>query len=397
MSLNHRPLIKVKKFLILTILAPFIVLLSSAVRINVPEVWYTQNLALLFLFFVAIILVIWDFNKSLAVFIGLCLFSTCFITQWSARAVMLLLHLSLAALTSYGISRIDVRKYKFILKGVLILVVIQTIFLLLQSWNIDPIFKSLIRQGMKETVAFSGSKGQMGTFFALTAPVLAYFHPALLIITLIGIVFSKSSFAFMATFVSILTYFFFTNKKLFVRLFLAILIIATVFFNKIDRLTNADFGMRFDVWKHAVKSIVTGQITLQNQDRQIIIKTNPIWGYGFGNFLRLFPYVPEGKFNFSNEKFTHAHNDYIETFVFELGYSGIIALLFLFRSFIWDFIKTEKSKELMLYFCCIVAYLLNAMGNFLSHIAVSGILLTIFYGMYKGTRRELNGKVAVSC
>ena len=120
--------------------------------------------------------------------------------------------------------------------------------------------------------------------------------------------------------------------------------------------------------------------------RGIQVETNPWVGFGFGNYLRLFPYVPEEiaehKFNYRNEKFTHAHNDLIEIF-FELGYLGLICFIGLVGNFIWGF-RVKHNKEKVLYFCCIMAYLLNCMGNFLSQLAVSGMLLVIFYGLYRG-------------
>ena len=126
------------------------------------------------------------------------------------------------------------------------------------------------------------------------------------------------------------------------------------------------------------------------------ISTNPLWGYGFGNFLVYFPFIPQQQnFNYINEKFTHAHNDLIETPVFELGVIGLISLLLLFINFFREFIVHKKNKELIMIFTCILAYLLNALGNFLSQIAVSGMLLMIFYGMFKGIIKE-NGKTAES-
>ena len=389
-----KPRLNMKKFLFLIILAPFVVLLSSVIKIQIPEVWHTQNLALLFLFFIAIVLFIWDFNKYLATFLGVCLLSTFFVSQLNSRALILLFHLSLGIMASYGISKFSSDKHDVILKGILVLVIIQTSLLLLQNWNIDPFFKSLVRQGMKETVGFSGSKGQMGAFFALTAPVLAYLHPAFLLITLVGLAFAKSSFAFIASLVSTLLYFFLTNRKLFYKFLLGILIISTAFFGRIDKMKPFDFDIRFSVWKHAFNSVASGQILLQKQNSNIVVKTNPFLGYGFGNFLRLFPYVPQDatsqrKFNCIDEKFTHAHNDYVETIVFELGYIGIVAFILLFVNFIVNFIKTKKNKKLILYFSCIVAYLLNASGYFISHIAVSGTLLIIFYGLYEGCRKQI--------
>lgn len=154
------------------------------------------------------------------------------------------------------------------------------------------------------------------------------------------------------------------------------------------------------MWKHAIISTIKGRIEIGTvlTDRQkgrdeVVARRdvtfNPILGCGFGNFLRIFPKVPQDsrEFNCWNEKFTHAHNDYVEGFM-ELGYLGIISLLAVILNFFYRFLNAVKDKELVLYFCVVLAYLLNATGNFLSQLAISGILLVIFWGLFEGEIKE---------
>jgi O-antigen ligase len=243
-------------------------------------------------------------------------------------------------------------------------------------------------------VGFSAAKDQTGTFFALTTPILLSFHPLLGIISLIGCIVSKSSFAFISSIISGLFYIYFRSKKIFLVSLVVLSVFGLIFFGKYEKVRIADFKTRFSVWSYALTSVAKGNITLGNAEKTITVKCNPAFGFGFGRFLSLFPYVPQRPhFNYSNEKFTHAHNDYVE-FIFELGYIGLILLILLIGSIIYSFIKSKKDIELVLYFSVLIAYMLNAFGNFLSQISVSGAILIVYLGMYLGKRRELNGKFA---
>ena len=115
-------------------------------------------------------------------------------------------------------------------------------------------------------------------------------------------------------------------------------------------------------------------------------------GFGFGNFIRIFPYVPQNlvgdNFNYVDEKFTHAHNDFVEAF-FELGYLGLICMTGLIGTFLWK-VRRIHDRETALYFSCVCAWLLNATGNFLSQLACSGMLLILYYGMFRGSMRREN-------
>lgn len=347
--------------------------------------------------FAGISFVLWDFNKFLSIFTGICLISTFFVTRFCPRAIVLLFQLDLACLAAYGISKFNAKQRRCVLWAILGITLLQFVWVALQGFNIDPIFHSLLRAGKKEMVGFSASPDQIGTFFALTAPTMVSFHPLLGIISLFGMVASKSSFAFVAGVASSIFYFYFKNKLVFKIALLFIIVISTIFLVFTKEVRLVDCQVRGNVWRYAILSTIKGEVYIEKGQKKAIVITNPILGYGFGNFLRIFPHIPEKRttldpwfrnFNCYREKFTHAHNDYVEAF-FELGYLGLISLSALFISFIRGFVKSIKSNELILYFSSIVAYLLNASGNFLSQIAPSGMLLAIFYGMYEGARREL--------
>jgi hypothetical protein len=296
----------------------------------------------------------------------------------------------MSLLACYGISKLDKRNRDIISWGIFFLVLFQLFWVTLQYFNLDPIFKSIKRFGINETVGFSGAKDQIGAFFAITLPIVIKCCPILIPISLFGIFISHSSFAFISAIISGLLYLYFTNKKHFKTSLIAVLIVSGLFFTFGEKLTRADFTNRICVWKHSIKSTISGKLYIEDRDKKLEIHTNPVFGYGLGSFLRLFPYVPnsrDNQFNYVDEKFTHAHNDYVELF-FEFGYLGLILLFAFAFSFMRSFWKAIKSKEIVLYFSCLIAYFINASGNFLSHLGMSGLLLIVLYGLYRGSLNE---------
>jgi O-antigen ligase len=239
-------------------------------------------------------------------------------------------------------------------------------------------------------VGFNGAKDQIGAFFAITLPIVIRYIPILIPLSLLAIFASHSSFALVAAIVSGLIYLFYTKRLYFNVVLASIIIVSAVFFTSVDKLNSKDFKQRFDVWKYSIKSTIQGKIGISDGTNNITIKTNPIYGYGLGNFLRVFPYIPTPKgtcFNVVNEKFTHAHNDYVEAF-FEFGWVGFVLMTVFAFAFVFSFVTSSKSNDIVLYFFCLMAYFLNASGNFLSHLGVSGLFLIILYGMYRGALND---------
>lgn len=350
-------------------------------------------MGLFIMMFLGINLVMWDFNRLLSLFMGVCLFSSIFVSKFHPGAMGLLVPIYLGCLASYGISRFNSSHRKWIIGALGGFVIMQAVWLILQYYNIDPFFYSLKDPSKDAMMGFCGQSGQLGTFFGITLPIMAYIHPGLVLVSLIGLAVAKSSFGFVSAVVSGLIYFFFTSKTFFV-VFLAVCIIGSaVFFMKFETVKIADFGTRLAVWNHAKKVMAEGKIYPVKNGIKYELKTNPWWGYGLGNWKRIFPYLPEQvswrgfHFNYRDEKFTHAHNDYIETY-FDLGRIGLISLFLLISRFLFGFCVAIKDKELVLLFSCLVSYLLCATGNFISYIPISGMLLILCYGMYRGALKE---------
>lgn len=412
-----------KKFLILTILAIFAIPLCSVIPFRIEGGWYGHYLGILFFGLLAVGFVLWGFNKFLSLFYIHCLLSTFnffqiieellriihkpnflfvstfmnivayFLSNIEPRALILLITFGIFALASYGISKFPSRYIKYIFWVILGILLIQSFWIGLQLNNKDPIFYCLQDPSKASPVGSIGSPNQTGIFFALTFPIMLYIHPLLGILNLIGLFISKTSFAFIAMVISGLLYLFFISKKIFAIAILSVLLIGGIFFLKIDKPKLCDFKTRLSVWDYAIQSVIGGRIEINKNSKDLIYKINPICGYGFSRFLTIFPFVRQkNNFNYADEKFTHAHNDYIELF-FELGWIGGILLILLIVNFIYSFIKIKKSREIIALFCGLLSYLICASGNFLMQMAIPGIFLIVFYGLYKGAIRQ-NGKIA---
>jgi len=373
------------KYTILTAITIFGVLISSIVPCFNQPVWYAQYLGLLFFLCLGISVVIWDFDKILSAFSLFALLSAFFITSLAPRAIVLLFQINLSLLACYGISKFNAKQRKIVCWAILGVVILQYVWITLQYFNIDPIFKSLIRQGHSEVVGFNGAKDQLGSFFAITFPIVLGTCPVLIPLSLIGLFLAKSSFAFISAIISGLIYLYYTNKKYFKVFIMLIIISSVLFFKYADNPKFADFETRGNVWKHSVKATIEGKINIENNNQKLELKTKPIYGYGLGNFLRIFPFVPQQDgFNYVNEKFEHAHNDFVE-FFFEFGWIGLALLTVFAFSFVSSFLASGKTQEIVLYFSSLIAYFLNANGNFLSHLGFSGMMLIVLYSLYRGS------------
>ena len=373
-----------KKYTYLIYTGIIVILLSSYLPC-IPNSWYSQYLILLFFIYLLPILILWRFNKFLSIFIGVCLYSTFFVSKISPRAVILLIQFEALSLISYGISKLKKEYRKIIVHAFIITFIFQCFLLTLQFFNKDFLFNSLLNPSKDVTVGFMGSLGQMGILQSILSP---FVMPYGILLSALTVSLSHSFFAFIAFMLSSLVLVYFNYKNLFILFLILTLIGGFFYYIRIDNPSWFQFALRINVWKHSIKSVLKGKI----ETTRGMFKCNPLFGYGFGNFLTIFPYVPEqGGFNAADEKFNHAHNDYIEHGMFEMGIIGIIVLLSLVLTIIVGFIRSKKDPELVVYFSSIFAYMICAGGYFVSQMAVPGFYLAVIYGMYEGVRGELNG------
>ena len=383
---------------ILLIIGLFLVMFASIIPSPAEPVWFPQYIALFSFLCFFLVGRLWKFNKFLVLFLNYCLFSSIFVAKLNPRSVILTIQLILVSFGAYQISQFDKKYVKWIFNALFGLVLVHILWIVLQIFNLDPIFRSIKTSSLDNAVGFCGSWDTSGAFLAITSPLLSFFHPLFLGLSLIGVFASRSSFSFVSLLVSSLGYLFCVNKKAFKIALTSLCIGAFIFFAKVESVSLAQIKNRGLVWKTAISSAINEDISIRtNKETLVKVKGNMWVGYGIGRFLNLFPRYPETT-DFNNSSvgyFAHAHNDYVEMF-FDLGIVGVMLVLALLIDFIIRFIKTRKCKKVYVCFWAIMAYLLNASGYFISHIAVTGMLLTVFYGLFECLRGKNGIHTSVS-
>ena len=95
------------------------------------------------------------------------------------------------------------------------------------------------------------------------------------------------------------------------------------------------------------------------------ITCSPWFGFGIGKFMQYFPrYISCIKeYDELQFKYAHAHNDYVE-FFFELGWIGLMLLIWLLTEVFIEFSKSLKTGQVVIGFSALVAYMVCAMGLF---------------------------------
>src|SRR3990167_4752481 len=82
--------------------------LSGILPISRSEaVWFSQYIALLFLSFIGASIVIWRFNKYLALLTAYCVYSAFFVSGIQPRAVICVMQILLGIGTIYAVSRFN--------------------------------------------------------------------------------------------------------------------------------------------------------------------------------------------------------------------------------------------------------------------------------------------------
>lgn len=236
------------------------------------------------------------------------------------------------------------KNIKPILKVVVVVSVLNTIFAILQFFNIH-----LIYYKTPEIIGLMSYKSQLGIYQALALPICYALNPYLSIIPLIGLLLSKSITAIIPAILG-MAYLF--RKKIFKIQFSFIYFM--VFISSIILLCIKFFyklSLRFDVWT----------VTLQ-----MIFKK---WFYGYG----------AGTFKYVNSKhieYTDPYSLYLGV-MHALGILGILALiLFLINKF-----KGFKNNSLIaqgLFASCLILVLCGFGYSFMDYPRLAGTAIVLF-------------------
>lgn len=391
----------------LTLIAIFAVPLFAVVPIQGADVWYNQYLGLLTVFCLGLTLALWKFNKYISVFCLICLCSTLFghtgekfILTQNAKGILSLVQILASFGAIYLISRFTQKQHKIIYYVLIGLVIFQGVWVILQYFNLDPIFNGFgtyMSEGrVDDTVGFSGSHNQIGIFFAVTSPIVYILCPWAMGLVIYGLWNSTTSFAW-ASFVIVGLFATYNMRKRYFIVVLGVLIACTlVFYDSYENFAKWDEQVvkeRMALWENTIKQVHSGKITMTKGNISKIVTCHPLLGFRLGKFMTYSPYSQKAylsKIDPTHEYrhvYSHAHNDYLEVF-FELGYLGLISLMVIICDIIYRFGTCTRTKLMKVSFLALLAHGICALGVFTVHTAINGLLLIINLGIFEGEYRR---------
>ena len=148
---------------------------SGFIPVQGVDIWYVQFIGFIVVILLGIIYKLWFFNKYLSIFNLVCLMSVITADQ-HPRSLIFLFIVILSSLIIEVISKLNEKQTKFLVNAILVLVFLQGVWVILQYFNIDPIWEMKGNKTLDDTVGFCGSHNQLGVFMAVTAPlVVGYF------------------------------------------------------------------------------------------------------------------------------------------------------------------------------------------------------------------------------
>lgn len=370
--------------------AVFLVPLSAVVEIPNTDTWYSQYIMLFSLFCIGISAFLWKFNKWVSILSALCWLSAIYTNNQNSRGILILMQFDLSCLAAYVVSMLDEKHHKFILKMIFIVFLLQVGLVTLQFFNLDPIFDLKGHPELDDTVGLSGSKNQVGLFFAIVSPVVISQFPALFPAVIWGLYCSQTTTAWIGLTVAIFVYTCFIWKKSFIMFWgmVFILMACTYFyFTKWDSVTDTARNERWQVVVNTVYEVDTGRMIVQRGNIQKQFNCNRWLGYGIGKFMQISPFS-QNKYLQYQHRYEHVHNDYIEAF-WEMGKLFFMFLMLWVGDLLYRFFSLKnKTKHMIVAFCAVLAQMICSLGIYTVHTAVSGMLLIIFYGILEKELRD---------
>lgn len=379
---------KNKIILLLVITSIFLVPLSSLIRIPHTDIWYSQYITFYCLLSLGIAIFISFWNVPMASFMIVSLISTIYTAQQFPRAFFCLNMIYFVILGVFAISRLNQKESDWLIKGLIGLIFLQGIWVVLQKFNLDPIFVSTKNRSLDDTVGFSASHNQVALFFSVTSPIVFHYAPVLLPFSVLGIFWSKTSTSWVAFFIGCLILGSFVNKRIIFGI-VFVIILFSLFFKQFDHFAPEE---RLMLYKETHKAVVDKELVVPINNQIQILHCNPWLGYGLGNFTRFSP-LSQKAYIKNFYVYEHAHNDYLEAF-FEMGWLGLIAIFAIILDIVIKFIRTKRSKLLIVTFTALVIFGVNALGIYTVQTAVSGMILMILLGLFYGeVERQKNSSI----
>lgn len=365
------------------------------------DLWYTQYIAMLCLFYAGIAISLMTTNILLSLLMIWCGVSAIWVAIQHPVAMFTLLQVGIAMLGIKVISELPQKKRKWLLWCVLGMVLLQEILTVAQMLDLDPFFTSVKPEFFYRVVGFCGSRNQLGLYLGVVTPLVLNYAPILLPILLLGMCSASTASAWIGMAAGSLVFIYLKTKSDFVKIGVLILVCTGLFFYKFENISRLAYSERIMLYKHTVQSVenekvimrfVEGKKVGQHYEKEAFreVRCNKWFGYGLGNFRRVSPLT---QYTFlinggqPSHTYGHAHNDLLELY-YETGRIGLGLGILLVLHFLYTFIRAKKTEILIVSGCCVLAQLVTSMGIFTVHTAIGGWLLVIFYGVYMGELKD---------
>lgn len=380
---------KIIKYIIASFV--FIVPLASIIPVNGTIVWFPQLICFIALGFILLALNLWSFNKLISILLIYLTYSYIFISNVHPRALLCLICVFIGCYISYFVSR--QKNLKIFYNAIALMACLQLIYVIMQSFNIDPFFSSLIGD-KRDLVGVLGSRNQSGIFGAFVAPLLIGFNVICPLIGILIVYFSKTTSAMAAIIVSLLAVLYLNKKYVLFGYLTIFIVIAIGAWNGFDNNVVPSFNERFKIWELTVNQSVSGKAIQNFNDGQSnIIKSNPITGFGIGSFMVISPTTQGDILKNVKHRYENAHNDFIQC-LFEFGYIGLILVILI----LLDILKklkslTNVSKGVIITFSSLLAFGISSLGVYVFYAPVSYFMCMLVYGLFNAEVKNASKSV----
>jgi len=380
--------------LYIIILSILLVPIASIITIKGTIVWFPQLLALQFvggLFFASRF---WKLNKFLAIFLAYLIFSYVYVTGASPRTLLCLMIGYAAISVTLSISKIKDLKYVYI--ALIGMSLLSCTYSILQAFGIDPIFVP-ITGGKEDVVSFMGSHNQLGAYSAANA----FWGVCLMPLAIIPIFLAKCNSALIGLIAGSMVYIWSIYGKKVISILIICCFIALVPWWHFCHKSNQEISERINLWKLSLQQVSHGTIEEHYLNgNKALIKANPLFGFGLGNFFSYSPFSQYKMWDLSKQYknevphyYEHAHNDLLEA-LYEFGYIGFGIIIFLIISVCYNFFSNPKSHGVVITFSSLVAQSVSSMSIYIFHAPVSLFMFCLTLGLfYAEVTREKQSKI----
>lgn len=357
----------------------FVVPMASIIPISGTISWYPQLLAFMALGFACIAMILWDTNKYISMFLIYATLSYLVVCNQSPRAMLCLITGCGGILFAYLISKSKVN----IFSALLLFSFINFVYVVFQTFKLDPIFVANPSSLIDRTVGFMGSRNQLGIYSACSGILLTYLSPWFLLLST-PILLVKCSSAFVGLMAGLVSWCFLMGHKAVAIGITLLLLISIPIFIHFKQSLVYELKERTNIWRLSIEQTVNGKLEQYDKGTKVSeIKCNPLFGYGIGNFFVMSPKSQEKTIDpMYSHRYEHAHNDLVEAF-FEFGYIGLTIIMLAISKVVSDFIHcVHKTKTLIVSFSALICLSVCSLGVYVFHAPVSLFMFCLVLGLF---------------